>query len=259
MGPIMGLTTGPIRRPIRRGGSYPWCPPRSCRATRSTAGTGATSTPGRLHEIAPRARVLIGVRAQARILPSVYMQYLLRGGTMTAREFFAGEADLGYAAFAAEHFEYDRLVALYQALFGRGSVMVLQQEALARDPDAAVARLAAFAGAARFRGLSAAARAPYAPSYPEYAAPVLRRLNHVQRSTLNPRPIVALGRTPHGLYRAAGFALRRAPLAMLLRGRRPVSAHVARAFAGRYAASNRRLAALAEGGPAGPLDMEGYD
>ena len=213
----------------------------------------------RLHEIAPEARILIGIRAQARILPSVYMQYLLRGGTMTPAQFFAGRTDLGYVAFSADHFEYDRLVALYQSLFGRERVMVLQQEALARDMDGAMARLAAFAGAARYDGLSEAARAPYAPSYPEYAAPVLRRLNHVQSSTLNPRPIVSLGHTPFGLYRVAGFALRRPPLAGLLKGRRPVSDHVAAAFGGRFAQSNRRLAEIAAEPPAGPLDLAGYD
>ena len=213
----------------------------------------------RLHRVAPEARILIGIRAQSRILPSVYMQYLLRGGTMTPRQFFDGETDLGYAAFSADHFEYDRLVAHYQGLFGRDRVMVLQQEALARDADAAAARLAAFAGAGRFKGLLEAARAPYAPSYPEHAAPVLRRINHVQASTLNPRPIVALGRTPGGLYRAAGFALRRPPLAGLLQRRRPASEHVARRFAGRFAQSNRRLARIAHTPPAGPLDMTGYD
>ncbi len=213
----------------------------------------------RLHEVAPGARILIGIRAQARILPSVYMQYLLRGGTMTPEQFFEGRTDLGYAAFSADHFEYDRLVAHYQRLFGRSRVMVLQQEALMRDMDGAMARLAAFAGAARYRGLSRAARTPYAPSYPEYAAPVLRRLNHVQSSTLNPRPIVALGHTPEGLYRVAGFALRRPPLAPLLKGRRPVSDHVERAFSGRFAESNRRLEAIARDPPSGPLDMTGYD
>lgn len=213
----------------------------------------------RLHEVAPDARILVTIRAQSRILPSVYMQYLLRGGTMTAAQFFEGHADLGHLAFSMAHFEYDRLVAYYQSLFGRERVMVLQQEALARDVDAAMARLASFAGAARYEGLSAEARAPYAPSYPEYAVPVLRRINYVQSGMLNPRPIVSLAYTPKGLYRAAGYAMRRAPLASLLKGRRPVSDHVARAFTGRFSESNRRLAAIASEPPAGPLDMAGYD
>ena len=213
----------------------------------------------RLRLIAPDARILISIRAQGRILPSVYMQYLLRGGTMSHREFFEGRADWGFFAFSPLHFEYDRLVAHYQRLFGRESVMVLQQEALTRDMDGAMARLATFAGAERYEGLSEAARAPYAPSYPEYAAPVLRRINHVQSSTLDPRPIVSLGQTPFGLYRAAGFALRRPPLAPLLKGRRPVSEHVARVFSGRFTESNRRLAEITHDPPAGPLDMTGYD
>ena len=208
----------------------------------------------RLRAIEPCARVLVSIRAQGRILPSVYMQYLLRGGTLTPEEFFEGESEWGFHGFSAAHFEYDRLVKLYQSLFGRERVHVLQQEALAADMEGAAARLANFADAARFAGLSAAARRTYAPSYPEHAVPVLRRINHVQRSVLNRRPVVALGATPFGLYRMAGGALRRRPFSGLMGARHPVSDHVARRFAGRFAASNRRLADIA-----GPLDMSAYE
>lgn len=209
----------------------------------------------RLRQVAPDARILVSIRAQGRILPSVYMQYLLRGGTLPPEAFFEGRADLGYVAFSPAHFEYDRLVARYQALFGRDAVHLLQQEALKADMDAAAAALARFAGARRFGGLSEAARAVYAPSYPEHAAWALRRVNHVQRSVLNPCPIVSLGTTPYGLYRLAGGVLRRPPFAGWLGHRRPVSAHVAQAFAGRFAESNRRLAEIYPG----PLDLRGYD
>lgn len=209
----------------------------------------------RLRVVAPGARILISIRAQGRILPSVYMQYLLRGGTLPPEAFFAGRTDWGFFAFSPAHFEYDRLVARYQALFGLDAVHLLQQEALKADMDSAAAALAEFAGARRFEGLSEAARAVYAPSYPEHAAFALRRINHVQRSVLNPRPIVSLGTTPHGLYRAVGGVLRRPPFEGWLGHRRPVSAHVARAFAGRFAASNRRLAEIYPG----PLDLRGYD
>ena len=58
----------------------------------------------------------------------------------------------------------------------------------------------------------------------------------------------------HATWLALPHALRRPPLAPLLKGRRPVSDHVARRFAGRYDASNARLRALC--GPA--LDLTGY-
>lgn len=45
----------------------------------------------RLKEIAPDARILISVRHQYSALVSVYLQYLLRGGTMTPEQFFSGD------------------------------------------------------------------------------------------------------------------------------------------------------------------------
>lgn len=203
----------------------------------------------------PQARIVISIRNQMKILPSVYMQYLLRGGTMPPARFFAGATDLGYFGFTPQHFEYDLLVARYQALFGRANVYVLTQESLQKDMAAAARSLADFAGNRRFAGLSAAARRVHAPSYPEYAAPVLRRINHVQESTLNPTPVLRLGRTPKGLYRLAGYLLRRAPFKTLLGGHKPVSDHVTQRFAGHFTASNARLAALCDP----PVDLSGYD
>ena len=208
----------------------------------------------RLKAIAPGARILISIRSQLRIIPSVYMQYVLRGGTLPYDRFFEGTDEPGYFAFTPEHFDYDLLVARYQSLFGPENVYVLTQESLQADMDGAAAALARFAGATRFTGLVPEARAVTGASYPEYAAPVLRRINHVQASTLNPWPVVSFGRTPHGLYKLAGFALKRPPLASLLKGRTPVSDYARTRFAGRFDASNARLAGIV----AHPLDLSRY-
>jgi len=208
----------------------------------------------RIARIAPDARILISIRSQMKILPSVYMQYLLRGGTMPPAQFYEGTNEPGYFGFTPRHFEYDLLVAHYQKLFGAERVHVLTQESIRLDMDAAAQTLAAFTNNTMFTKLSDAAHMVYAASYPEYAVPVLRRLNHVQSSTLNPRPIISFGRTPHGLYHAAGYALRRPPLKNLLQGRRPVSDYVKRSFEGYYNGSNTRLGALV----AHPLDLTGY-
>ena len=209
----------------------------------------------RLHEIAPDAKILISIRAQLRILPSVYMQYLLRGGTMPYSQFFRDKYDLGYFSFSSEHFEYDRLVALYQSLFGAENVHIMTQESLRSNLDGAVRQLADFCDNQAFQGLVTAARAAHPPSYPEHAAAVLRRINHVQKSTLNPAPIVKLGDTPRGLYYFFGYFLKRPPLATLFGKRRPVSDYVRIRFSGRFTASNARLAKLTKG----KLDLSGYD
>lgn len=208
----------------------------------------------RLHRIAPAARILISIRSQLRIMPSVYMQYLLRGGTMPWPMFFQGQDEVEYFGFTPEHFEYDQLLAKYQALFGAQNVYVQTQEGLSKQMEAEARALAAFAGNTSFSGLTPQARQIHVPSYPEYSAPVLRRINQVQSSVLNPAPLLRLGRTPGGLYRVAGYVLRRDPFKAMLQSRKPVSDYVRQTFTGHFTASNQRLAALIPH----PVDLTDY-
>src|SRR5690606_37240722 len=153
----------------------------------------------RLKAIAPEARILISSRAQLQALPSIYMQYLSRGGTMSCRQFFEARPWRGYFTFDPAHFEYDRLVGRYQDLFGAENVYVLTQESLRADLEGAAAALARFCGNTDYRGLGPEAFQIRMPSYPEHAAPALRRANHLQGSVLNPNPVIRLGQTPGGL------------------------------------------------------------
>ncbi len=217
-------------------------------------GIGSDVYARRLREIAPDARILISIRAQMRILTSVYMQYLMRGGTIRPEVFFAGDPELGFHGFRAEHFEYHRLVGLYQELFGAENVHVVTQESIAQDMDGATWGLARFAGNDMFDGVLPTHRSAYAPSYPEYAVPILRRINKLQRSVLTPAPLIRLGTTPYGLYHAVGFMMRKPPFSTLFRHFRPVSDHVAATFAGRFDASNRELDRIT----GGTLDLTAF-
>ena len=209
----------------------------------------------RLHAIAPDARILITIRNQMRILPSVYMQYLSRGGVMPPAKFFEGTQEPGYNGFSPDHFAYHRLVGLYQTLFGAQNVHVMTQESLSRDRDATLSQLAEFAGNQRWQGLNTAAdKGGVGVSYPQGVAGVLRRINHWQASTLNPQPPIAIATTPGGLYRVAGYLARRGPLSGLFARATPVSDYVLATFAGRFAESNRALAAQVPG-----LDLTGYE
>ncbi len=198
----------------------------------------------RLQRIAPHARILISIRSQLRILPSVYMQYVLRGGTMTATQFFDGTNEPGYFGFSPEHFEYDRLVSHYQDLFGSDKVHVITQESLKDDRDSTLTLLAAFAGNEHYNGLIPSAQKVVGESYPEYSAPILRRINHVQKSTINPNPVLSLGVTPRGLYKIAGFVMKRPPVSTILKSHKPITAYVRDRFTDYYRESNRRLASL---------------
>lgn len=210
----------------------------------------------RLKSIAPEARILVSIRAQQKILPSVYMQYLLRGGTLPYPRFFAGTDEPGFFGFRPEHFEYDRLIAFYQALFGAKNVYVLTQESLQSDMEAACAALAIFSDNSSFSGLSTTARmVSGGVSYPEHAAGILRRVNHLRSSILNPNPMLSLGHGGERLYRGVGYFARRAPFSVMFGKKKPITEHIKHHFNGHYAASNKRLSALTSY----PLDLKNYD
>ena len=208
----------------------------------------------RLAEIAPDARILFTIRAQDRILPSVYMQYLLRGGTLSPERFFAGIKEPNYFGFDPVHFEYDRLIAFYQNLFGAEDIYVSTQESLRRDMDSAISNLAQFAGADLYNGLTLEARKVQSASYPEYGVPIFRRINYMQAFTRGQFPSVDQARIPGPLYRGVGYMLRRDPVRRIMTGYKPVTDHIATRFAGRFDESNARLARLSRY----PLDLDGY-
>ena len=195
----------------------------------------------RLAEVAPDARILFTIREQVAMIASVYMQYLRRGGTLSIARFLAGEEIGGYFGFDALHFEYDRLVGLYQRLFGVENVHVLPLETIARDQAAAVADIAGFAGntvigpwhTQSARGVSAS----------EATAGALRRINHVQSGPAHREPIADLG----GLARFAYRATERLGRAAKLTGT-PVTAEVRRRYGDHFAASNQRLRDLVGAG-----------
>lgn len=199
----------------------------------------------RLHSVLPEATILIIVRSQATILPSVYMQYLKRGGVQPPKQFFAGAAGVNYPGFDPHHFQYDRLIALYQSLFER--VIVLTYEALKRDPQAFAARLLADAGCPPVP-LSNTQLQRVSPSPSTGAIPLLRAANRLRRSTLNPSPALVMGHEG-GLFDKALFATaRRMPRTEAL------SNYVERKLAPLYTQSNAKLSCLTNGS----LDLSAY-
>ncbi|MEO0566866.1 MAG: hypothetical protein AAF066_03985 [Pseudomonadota bacterium] len=197
----------------------------------------------RLAQIAPDARILISIRAQMKILPSVYMQYVLRGGTTPYQDFFSAENPLGFFTFSPDHFKYDRLVGLYQQTFGKENVCVVMQESLRSDINRLAKDIADFSGNTLFDGLKTSQSKENA-SYPEYAVPLLRRINHLKKNVLNPTPMFNLGSVADFLFRTVGYACRSQPMKKNFGDRRPVSDFVSKTFDGYYHDSNQRLSVL---------------
>lgn len=209
----------------------------------------------RLKAIAPNAKILVSIRAQLKILPSVYMQYVLRGGTLPYDRFFEGTDWPGFFGFEHTHFEYNRLIALYQDLFGAENVHVMTQESLKADMEAACTALAAFSGNTAYAGLTEAAREVRGASYPEYTVAAHRRLNHFYRSPVTPGPFLAVDPSGFKMRRRAISLMRRPPFSTLFGAKRPVTDYVRRTYAGQFADSNARLAEIVHH----PIDLSAYE
>lgn len=198
----------------------------------------------RLAEVAPDGKVVLTIREQMRMLTAIYMQYVFRAGTARPDTFFKDDPVIGYYAFAPEHFEYHRLIQLYRELFGEANVLVTNQETLAKSPLKLAQDLAAFAGVATDWDPNQLVTAPEAPSPPEGAAPLLRRINYFRSGAANSGPLIDLGGASALAYRAAG-AFGRSPTGRsLFKDAQPVSQEVVRRFKGRYAPSNRELRSM---------------
>ena len=254
-----------------RGQLTPACgrPPLLCEETLSgylhNGGLGghlSKAVAERIHTTFPNAHIVIFVRRQPGMIAAVYQQYVRGGGTYRPHRYLFPHARLRGAfaepdkvpRFSFAHFEYDRLIAHYDALFGAENVHVLPYEELCRDRDAVIGRLARLTGLALDPARISAARRN--ASYARPLVPLARAANHFTRRTvLDKRTFLHVPGWYHvrrrileGLNATGLFG--RAPSPEQLLGA-DIAAFVRR----HYVDSNRRLAALR---PALPLAALGY-
>lgn len=208
-------------------------------------GQDGPETARRLQLIAPEAQILVIVREQVSMAASMYMQYVSRGGSLPAERFFAGPLDIGYPLFDPVHLEYHRLIGVYRDLFGAARVQVLTFEQLRAAPERFLAAISRIAG--QPDDMSAAALAAGSGcnvSSPEYAVPLLRRVNHFRSGPVSPDPVLDLGAGAQLVYRGISRIARTGPVRRMMRERNPVKALVTDRFNGCFTESNRALGAL---------------
>ncbi|MBS0565655.1 MAG: hypothetical protein JSR87_14640 [Proteobacteria bacterium] len=193
----------------------------------------------RLKETFPEAMVIVTIREQLALLPSLYMQYLQAGGTLSHQRFFAGRSVIGNYGFDPAFWDYDRFVGHYAALFGRDRMIVHPMEVLIRHPAAIVEKLNRLTGAGTDAARVDFSNATYGAR--ESVVPLIRRINHVRRNDFGFGTIVDLGRLGTLAYRAANKFSRSDLAARLGVTGKPVTRHVAERFADRFAASNTAL------------------
>jgi hypothetical protein len=204
----------------------------------------------RIHAVLPDAHVVIFVRSQVAMIAACYMQYVRGGGTHGVHRYLFPQLYLrgAYAQpfkvprFSFDHFDYDRLIARYDALFGRDRVHVYPFEDL-RDQAAMLARMEAELGLRLDRSRVTFDR-PNA-SWSGSLLPAARFLNHFTARTVEdkdrvlhiPGFYVARSGLLTGLSRA--FAHRRGGTLLGPRLERWIEA--------RFTASNERLRRLRPG------------
>lgn len=200
----------------------------------------------RIKAVLPEARIVIFIRNQFDICRASYVQYVSGGGTWSEARYFDSAGHVHGAlkrpwkapCFAFEHFEFDRLVAHYDALFGAERVFVYPYEWL-REPEALIARMQADLEITFDAPPNAARRVN--GSLDPTAMTVLRGVNRfTAQSVANKDTIVDL---PGGqaIRHVTKFLMRRVPgkRCQHLLGQR-WQGHVA----AHYPDSNRRLIAL---------------
>jgi hypothetical protein len=192
----------------------------------------------RLHATLPEARVLMVVRSQIDMIESEYRQLVGEGYPGRISSLWASDR-WKTVQFDESHYEYDTLVREYQQLFGADNIAVFPYEGIGADRGHFLDELAAFLGVAPFDlGADAGERAVH-PGLPNRGLGLLRALNHLRRSELNPFPIVDLGSSWRGPIVAVA---RRLP-----RRRHLIPAAKRVELSERYRESNDRLAKLVPG------------
>jgi hypothetical protein len=134
----------------------------------------------RIKSIFPQARILITIREQKSLIMSNYVQYLKNGGWHSPEWYLEPESDGRQPVCSLRFWDYERLIALYDEIFGAQNVFALPYEILRKAPLEFVSHIARFAQVAPPGEISTArtivnARRPHVPSY------YLRYLTALQR------------------------------------------------------------------------------
>lgn len=198
----------------------------------------------RIHAVLPGAQVVIFIRSQPDAIRASYSQYVAGGGTYSLdkylhthqRVYGALRAPFKAPAFEWEHFEFDRLIGLYDGLFGRENVFVYPYEGL-KQPEVLFKQLESDLGIEFPPGVTAKRGANVSHSEPGMNA--LRVANRFTRQSVANKDWALDPPGGHAMRNVVRFFLKAVPGGPF-RLPRDVVEEIRRY----YAPSNRRLAEL---------------
>ena len=198
----------------------------------------------RIHAVLPEARIVIFVRNQPDAIRASYSQYVAGGGTYGLDKYLhtydsvygALRAPFKAPAFEWEHFQFDRLISLYDGLFGRENVFVYPYEGL-KQPEALFERLEHDLGIVFPEGITAKRGANV--SHSQRGMNGLRFANRFTRQSVANKDWVIDPPGGHALRNVVRFFLKAVP-----GGPFRLPKRVVEDIERYYAPSNRRLAEL---------------
>lgn len=205
----------------------------------------------RIKAVFPDARIVILIRSQPDMIAATYQQYIRGGGTYSVRRYLFSKRYLHGAAaepykiprFSFAHFEYDRLIAHYDAIFGRENVHVVPYENFRSDMAGTLAEMQEKLGFEAELGAKASKRVNQ--SYGAALIPFARFLNlFTARTVLDKRTLLNI---PYW-YTVRRFILEQLNATGLF-GKAPkperlLGKQICRQIEDYYAESNQRLSAL---------------
>jgi Sulfotransferase family len=201
----------------------------------------------RLAQTFPGAKVLIVIREQRGMLYSTYQQYVKAGGQLGVGDYLRRASKSHPWPCDLRRYEYDRLVAYYQHLFGRDNVLTLPFELFRSEPAGFVRRIVAFAGVSPDPAAIEALKFAKVVnrSWPPAGIAVKRRLNWLVRERMNPwAPIDGRSVAGRRLTKAARTLGRNAPRRVASRIERDIRSTVASLVGDHYRESNARTSEL---------------
>ncbi|MEW6155108.1 MAG: sulfotransferase [Actinomycetota bacterium] len=162
----------------------------------SLSGAYLKGSPGRersfdrLQDALPQARVLLFVRNQATMVPSLYSEHLRRGGYSSFADYCRGTAP--EYAFDPDRLHYDELLDACRSRFGADRVLVLAHEQLVHEREATLASILEFLRPGLSQAGLASSLGRRNRSLSSRGRTVVRHTNRLfVRSSVNPRPAVA--------------------------------------------------------------------
>ena len=135
----------------------------------------------RIEQVCPNARILIVIREQRSMILSNYMQCLKHGGGYSIDQYINGRMDPSTPALTFHYFKYDRLIRLYQSVFGPDRILVIPFELMRESPHDYVNRICQFGGVEMPENLPFRVKVNDMPQYLPFVA--LRRIVPFMRSS----------------------------------------------------------------------------